>query len=49
MIFFIEGVTATLENLVTNTTETVRAKFMVAADGCHSSVRKSLDISFEGI
>jgi 2-polyprenyl-6-methoxyphenol hydroxylase-like FAD-dependent oxidoreductase len=22
---------------------------MVAADGCHSSVRKSLNISFEGI
>ncbi|EGN91817.1 hypothetical protein SERLA73DRAFT_118141 [Serpula lacrymans var. lacrymans S7.3] len=38
----------TLQHLDTDTAETVQAKFVVGADGAHSWVRKSLQISMEG-
>ena len=41
-----EGVTATLEG--PDGEETVRAAYLVGADGAHSVVRKTLGLSFEG-
>ncbi|WP_319434348.1 FAD-dependent monooxygenase [Mycobacterium sp. RTGN5] len=38
-----DGVTATLSS-----TETVRVKYLIGADGAHSAVRKALGLSFEG-
>ena len=40
------GVTATLTK--GDTTETVRAAWLVGCDGAHSTVRKGLDLAFEG-
>lgn len=42
------GVTATLRNTSTNTTETVRAKYVIGCDGAHSVVRHAAGLSFEG-
>jgi 2-polyprenyl-6-methoxyphenol hydroxylase-like FAD-dependent oxidoreductase len=41
-----EGVTATLEG--PDGTETVRAQYLVGADGAHSVVRRTLGLTFEG-
>jgi 2-polyprenyl-6-methoxyphenol hydroxylase-like FAD-dependent oxidoreductase len=42
------GVTATIVHRDTGDAETVRARYMVAADGAHSRVRASLGIPMEG-
>jgi len=43
-----DGVTAVLKARDTGATETVRATFMIAADGTHSGVRKRLGIGVSG-
>src|SRR4051812_5755909 len=43
-----EGVTATLRHRDTNVEETVRARWMVAADGAHSRTREHLGIAMHG-
>ncbi len=42
------GVTAVLRNLHSGESQTVRADYLVAADGVHSPIRKRLDISTSG-
>ena len=42
-----EGVTATLER-AGGARETVRARYAIGCDGAHSTVRRALDIGFEG-
>jgi 2-polyprenyl-6-methoxyphenol hydroxylase-like FAD-dependent oxidoreductase len=42
------GVTATIQNRDTGRTETVRATYMVAADGTHSRSREQLGIGMQG-
>jgi putative polyketide hydroxylase len=43
-----EGVTATIRERASGNTRTVRARFMVAADGSHSGVRQQLGIGTHG-
>ena len=43
-----DGVTATIRDRDTGKTETVRAQYMVAADGAHSKVREGLGIAMRG-
>jgi 2-polyprenyl-6-methoxyphenol hydroxylase-like FAD-dependent oxidoreductase len=43
-----DGVTAMLQNRDTGAEETVRAKYMVAADGAHSRTRERLGIAMRG-
>lgn len=43
-----DGVTAVVQNK-TGEQETIRARWMVGADGAHSIVRKSLGVRFEGL
>jgi 2-polyprenyl-6-methoxyphenol hydroxylase-like FAD-dependent oxidoreductase len=43
-----DGVTAVIQDRDTGRTQTVRARYMVAADGSHSSVRESLGIRMLG-
>jgi 2-polyprenyl-6-methoxyphenol hydroxylase-like FAD-dependent oxidoreductase len=43
-----DGITAVLRHRDTGETQTVRAKYMVAADGAHSRVRESLGIKMKG-
>ncbi|CAD6916823.1 unnamed protein product [Tilletia controversa] len=42
-------VTCQLSNVQTGETETVRAKYLVGADGAHSSIRRKMNIEFPGI
>lgn len=42
-------VRATLQNARTGKEEVVRAKFLIGSDGASSSVRKSLNIAFDGV
>jgi 2-polyprenyl-6-methoxyphenol hydroxylase-like FAD-dependent oxidoreductase len=44
-----DAVHAEVRNLATGTTETVRSRFLVGADGARSKVREQLGISMEGI
>ena len=44
-----EGITATLRERESGKTRTVRARFMVAADGSHSKIRESLGIGKHGV
>ena len=43
-----DGVTAIIQDRDTGSTQTVRARYMVAADGSHSSIRESLGIRMLG-
>ncbi len=43
------GVTVELEELATGNRRSVRADYVVAADGAHSSIRRSLDIPTRGV
>jgi len=43
-----DGVTATIRHRDTGQTDTVRAKYMIAADGAHSRVREQLGIAMHG-
>src|SRR4030095_9377936 len=43
-----DGVTATIHHRDTGQTDTVRAKYMIAADGAHSRVREQLGIAMHG-
>ena len=43
-----DGVTVTYEDLGTNTSRQVRARYLVACDGANSTVRPALGIAFEG-
>ena len=43
-----DGVTGFIRNVVTSETETVRAKYMIAADGNRSPVRERLGIATRG-
>lgn len=43
-----DGVTAFLTNLADGASSEIRARYLVAADGAHSSVRKQLDVGFPG-
>lgn len=43
-----EGVTAVIQDRDTGETETVRSRYMVAADGSRSSIRQSLGIGMSG-
>ncbi|MFO0741827.1 MAG: FAD-dependent monooxygenase [Labilithrix sp.] len=43
-----DGVVADLANLADESTETVRAKWLIGCDGAHSIVRKSIGATFEG-
>jgi 2-polyprenyl-6-methoxyphenol hydroxylase-like FAD-dependent oxidoreductase len=42
------GVTGTIRNVVSGATETVRAKYMIAADGNRSTIRERLGIATRG-
>lgn len=42
-------VTATLKNVKTGGTETVRAKYLIGAEGASSKIRQQLDIPFDGL
>ncbi|KAK3369737.1 FAD binding domain-containing protein [Lasiosphaeria ovina] len=42
-------VTATLKNVQTGTTETVRARYLIGADGASSKIREKLEIPFDGL
>ncbi|KAI9310941.1 FAD binding domain-containing protein [Dichotomocladium elegans] len=39
---------ATLKNMADDTEETIRCKYLLGCDGAHSSIRKQLDIAYEG-
>jgi putative polyketide hydroxylase len=43
-----DGVRATLRDVITGATRTVRARYLVAADGAHSRVRTALGIAMRG-
>ncbi|MFG1666860.1 FAD-dependent monooxygenase [Streptomyces sp. Y7] len=43
-----EGVTAQVRDLTTGRTRTVRARYLIAADGAHSPLRKELGIGRDG-
>jgi 2-polyprenyl-6-methoxyphenol hydroxylase-like FAD-dependent oxidoreductase len=43
-----DGVTATVKDVDTQREERIRAKYLVGADGPHSTVRQLLDIPFDG-
>jgi 2-polyprenyl-6-methoxyphenol hydroxylase-like FAD-dependent oxidoreductase len=43
-----DGVTATIRDRDSARTETVRARYMIAADGAHSAIRKQLGIPMRG-
>lgn len=43
-----KGVTARIINKTNNQEELVRAQYLIAADGAHSSIRKQLGITMEG-
>ena len=42
-------VKCTIHNTNSGTTETIRAKFLVGADGGSSGIRRSLNIPFDGV
>lgn len=42
-------VKCTIHNTITDTTETIRAKFLAGTDGGSSSIRRSLNIPFDGV
>ena len=43
-----DGITATIRERESGNTRTVRAQFLVAADGSHSAIRKQLGIGTHG-
>ncbi|HDV5785648.1 TPA: FAD-dependent monooxygenase [Legionella pneumophila] len=42
------GITARILNKTNNKEEVIRAKFLIAADGTHSKIRKKLEITMDG-